>query len=209
MVEVNQRNSKKRSTLIKPKMTKEERRAKYTAIAKKRRDKQKEIRGGGFHNQRFGRKEIVCFQCRKPGHTVANCPMSAAGNDEAADDKGTTEVLCYKCGSTKHSLSECTKRGSSRELPYAKCFICSEMGHLSSQCSKNKKGIYVNGGSCRYCDSTEHLATDCPDKRKKKRTVDPAGDTDINELLEQPKDAPPASAAGLPNNKKKKRMVKF
>ncbi|CAJ1927708.1 unnamed protein product [Cylindrotheca closterium] len=200
MGESNQRNSNKGSTLKKPKMTKEERRAKYTALARKRRDKQKEQRG--VHNQRFGHnKQIVCFQCRKSGHTVATCPLNA-GNE--AVDK-CTKVLCYKCGSTKHSLSECTHRDSSKELPYAKCFICGEMGHLSSHCSKNKKGIYVNGGSCRYCGSTEHLATDCNDKKKKK-TVDPVGETDINDLLEKPKDA---HASAAPPKKKKQRVVKF
>ena len=50
------------------------------------------------------------------------------------------------------------------------------------------------------------MATDCRDKKKKKKTVDPVGDTDIDDLLEKPKDAP-ASAA--PPKTKKQRVVKF
>lgn len=199
MGESNQQSSNRGSTLKRPKMTKEERRAKYTAIARKRREKQRDQRGGRF-NRRSGIKQIVCFRCRRPGHTVAKCPLNA-GNETV---ETCAPVLCYKCGSTEHSLSECTYRDSSNELPFAKCFICSKMGHLSSQCSENKNGIYVNGGSCRYCGSIEHLATNCPDKKAKKKKVDPVGGTDINDLLEKPKEA---FASSAPTVKKKKRVV--
>ena len=203
MGESSQQNSNKGSALKKPKMTKEERRAKYTAIAQKRREKQRNQRGGGFSKDRPQKKKIVCFQCRKSGHTVANCPLNTGNGDV----EKSSPVVCYKCGSTEHSLSECTNRDSSNAgLPFAKCFICSEMGHLSSQCSKNKKGIYVNGGSCRYCGSIEHLATKCPNKNERKKKLDPVGDTDINDLLEAPKDATTKSTAP---KEKKKRVVKF
>ena len=207
MGESNQRDSSKGSTLKKPKMTKEERKAKYTAIARKRREKQRD-QSGGFNKSRCGNKQIVCFQCRKTGHTVANCPLNNGLNNGNESVENSTSVLCYRCGSTEHNLAACEERkNSSNELPYAKCYICSKMGHLSSQCSENKNGIYVNGGSCRYCGSTEHLASNCPDKKKKTKRIDPVEDTDINDLLEKPKDA--SGNSEPPQKKTKKRVVKF
>lgn len=187
--------------LKKPKITKEERRAKYTAIARKRREKLNS-RGPRHH----GKNEIVCYQCRQAGHTVGNCPMKGSGSVE------NEQLLCYKCGSTAHSLSECPKRNSSNKLPFATCFICKEKGHLASGCPENKNGIYVNGGSCRFCGSRDHLATVCPDKKKKKKISVPNDEPDIDDLLEQE----PKKGSGsiekeesITEKRKKRRVVKF
>jgi zinc finger CCHC domain-containing protein 9 len=188
----------------KPRMTKEERRAKYTAIAKKRREKQKNRQGG----RQFGSKriEMVCFQCRQIGHTVRNCPM----NEGNANNDKNVELLCYKCGSTEHSLGSCPKRDNNRnDLPYAKCFICNEKGHLASSCPQNKKGIYVNGGSCRHCGSRDHLATACTmatNAKKKKKEITGV-ETDVDDLLEKPKEK--SSKEKKPDKTKTRRVVKF
>ena len=190
----------------KPKMTKEQRREKYTAIAKKRREKQNQRQfgqfGGGTRN-----KQIVCYQCRQVGHTIGNCPMNNNNitnqgpentKNETADptaannsNTSTTEILCYRCGSTEHNIHSCPKRndGNNRnDLPYATCFICNQKGHLASACTQNSRGIYVNGGSCRYCGGTDHLKTDCPEKKKKKKErQEKRGEPDIEELLEEDK----------------------
>jgi zinc finger CCHC domain-containing protein 9 len=186
-----------KSGIKKPTMTKEERREKYTAMAKKRRDK---MQNRGPRPNGGGSKEIVCYQCRQTGHSVTNCPMKG---DDASEN---SEMLCYRCGSTKHALSSCKKRSS--DLPFATCFICKEKGHLASGCSQNEKGIYVNGGSCRYCDSRDHLATVCPDKKKKKQRTDPNDEVDINDLLEA---EPPSKKAEtkVAEAPKKRRVVKF
>eukprot|EP00980_Cylindrotheca_fusiformis_P028104 scaffold22581_cov123-Cylindrotheca_fusiformis.AAC.1 len=188
-----------KSGLKKPKITKEERRAKYTAIARKRREKLQN-RGPRHH----GRKEVVCYQCRQAGHTVGNCPMKGSGNSDDA------QLLCYKCGSTEHSLSSCPKRNISNDLPFATCFICKEKGHLASGCSQNKKGIYVNGGSCRFCGLRDHLATACPEKKKKKKP-ESIEEPDIDDLLEEP--AKPTTIetgkAEIEQKSKKRRVVKF
>jgi hypothetical protein len=186
-----------KSGLKKPTMTKEERREKYTAMARKRREKMQN-RGSRHH----GSKEGVCYQCRQTGHSVGNCPMKGNGASE------NSELLCYKCGSTKHSLSSCQKRSSSNELPFATCFICKEKGHLASGCAQNEKGIYVNGGSCRFCDSRDHLATVCPDKKKKKKS-DPTDEVDINDLLEEPTTTSKKAETKVAEMPKKRRVVKF
>lgn len=164
----------------KPKMTKEERRKKYTDIARKRREKQ-----NGFRRGEGKSKNFVCYNCRQPGHNAADCPNLGGGSgaengvctpvarrDGSSSSSTPATILCYKCGSTEHALHNCPKRhrGDRSHLPFATCFICNEKGHLASACSKNKTGIYVNGGCCRTCGSTQHLATNCPERKKKKRS---------------------------------------
>lgn len=205
----------------KPKMTKEERRKKYTDIAKKRREKQNGER------RRMGNKSSVCYNCRQPGHNASECPNLARGSENAICTPvapGTT--LCYKCGSTEHALHQCPKRhrGNRSDLPFATCFICNEKGHLASACSQNKTGIYVNGGSCRVCGSLQHLATDCPEKKRKKKNAAENSNKEEDELKEllQVEDEPSwtvsktkkgnqdkTKAKSEEPKKKKKRVVNF
>ena len=158
---------------IKPKMTKDERRAKYTNLAKERRQRQ-------FNQKKHS--NTICYNCRKKGHAVSECPLNGNGNGNGNDNgngngdtAGTCTIIssgattstsagynniCYKCGQNDHSLKACPKltreeKQSARKnggklnyhtmkLPFATCFICKQKGHLSSQCDKNKHGIYVN-----------------------------------------------------------------
>ena len=179
-----------------PRMTKEERRQKYTDIARSRRTKQQD------QNRK---KDAICYHCRQQGHFVADCPA-----------KNESEVLiCYKCGSTEHGLAACPKRdeGNLTDLPFASCFLCKLKGHLISQCPQNAKGLYVNGGECRHCGSKQHLASKCPDKSKKSRKEkEPqTGSESIDDLLErdeaQEKKQKKIDAKNVPT--KKRRIVKF
>ena len=156
-------------------ITKEERREKYTAIAKERQLKKQQ-------------KDLTCFRCRQMGHSIQYCTNAAA---VGIDDNGTVDVkptdhtdydntdtsetmshnikknkshkspivapiCCYRCGSTEHNLASCPSNSSSKhkkaaselqhqELPFATCFICQERGHIASQCQQNQHGIYVQG----------------------------------------------------------------
>lgn len=208
----------------KPKMTKEERRKKYTDIARKRRQKQNGTRHGG------GNKNSVCYNCRQPGHNAADCPEA---NKETvctivgSKDGSSSATLCYKCGSTEHALHNCPKRhrGDPTDLPYATCFICGEKGHLASACSQNKHGIYVNGGSCRFCGSQQHLATNCPEKKKRKKEPTESNRNDKEQALldealqveddpggtisQTKKTSKETKKLSLTEPKKKKRVVNF
>lgn len=185
------------STFVsKRKITKVERREKYTAIAKERQ----------MLNQQ---KDLTCFQCRQKGHTVQFCTQANIddSNDVASKSarskkhlaKPIMHACCYKCGSMEHSLAKCPKRASGKsekedtELPFATCFICQRKGHLSSQCSQNEHGIYVNGGQCKHCSSIYHRASDCPNNKKVKSALSDAeklrmdeniGNVDLSELVE-------------------------
>ena len=188
-------------------MTKEERRAKYTEIARKRRQKQQ-----GFRKNGRTSSSMVCYRCRQPGHTIANCPSIEPESRQSQPDKQeSVGTLCYRCGSTEHTLSNCTKPRckivGDEELPFATCFLCKEKGHLVSGCPKNKRGIYVNGGSCRVCGSQQHRANDCPEKKRKKQHTENQDD-DVSHLLEEPH--PRHSNEEKPQKeKKKRRVVKF
>mmetsp|Transcript_29381 Transcript_29381/g.60954 ORF Transcript_29381/g.60954 Transcript_29381/m.60954 type:complete len:287 (+) Transcript_29381:191-1051(+) len=66
----------KKGRKIKPKITKEERRAKYTALARARRDK---------HMDKQRDKNLICYKCRKRGHSAENC-VEVENNDNNNND---------------------------------------------------------------------------------------------------------------------------
>jgi len=110
-------------------------------------------------------KKLVCFNCREPGHMLADCPNK---NDVTCDTMPGAAGHCFKCGSLEHTSKDC-KSKLKRENAYrfAVCFICKQEGHLAKACPDNPKGLYPNGGGCVFCGSVEHLKRDCPRKLEK------------------------------------------
>lgn len=108
-------------------------------------------------------KREVCYNCRKGGHVLSECPdlKSKIPSADAA------EGVCFKCGSTEHRQFEC-KVQRDKEFRFATCFICKEPGHIARQCPDNPKGLYPNGGSCKLCGDVTHLRKDCPTLTDKK-----------------------------------------
>lgn len=170
----------KQKRIPKRKLTKQQRREKYTTQARERRQKNSD--------KKFN-IDKVCFNCRKKGHTVAYCPQVTPDSKYGQNSKAK---ICYKCGSSDHPLKKCPKltaeekKMSSRDkmdyhrmvLPFATCFICKQIGHLSSQCKENENGVYVKGGCCKTCGSKMHLSYMCPELNKEKSD---SGDNDKNE----------------------------
>ncbi|KMQ95481.1 zinc finger cchc domain-containing protein 9 [Lasius niger] len=141
-------------------------------------------------------KKQVCFNCRKSGHNLSDCPE--LGRDEACTG------ICFKCGSTEHTHFEC-KVNKDSTYRYAKCFICREQGHIAVECPDNPKGIYPHGGCCKICGAVTHLKKDCPDLVKGKEdsaiTVEKMDDFAIESLQEDVK----KNGDKLPKNK----IIKF
>lgn len=108
-------------------------------------------------------KRDVCYNCRKGGHNLSDCPelKSKIPGENGADG------VCFKCGSTEHRQFEC-KVQKDKEFRFASCFICREQGHIARQCPDNPKGLYPNGGGCKLCGDVTHLRKDCPTDQDKR-----------------------------------------
>ena len=181
--------NKKKTKKIKVKLTKEERREKYTSAARIK-------RASKLDKKRFA--DVACFFCRQTGHSVANCKEASVAQ------------LCYKCGSTEHRLKDCPKqqqqrRSTEENLPFARCFLCHQVGHIASQCSKNSHGIYVMTGSggCRECGSFQHLAVNCPDKQQQRQRKNTNNTTN----MDRDDDDSSRSSVGMQQSNKSKDLT--
>ncbi|CAG9857896.1 unnamed protein product [Phyllotreta striolata] len=102
-------------------------------------------------------KKNVCYNCRRSGHNLSECPV--LNKDELVASSSTG--ICFKCGSTEHAHFEC-KVVKQQEFKFAQCFVCNEQGHIARQCPDNARGLYPKGGACRECGDVTHLKKDCP-----------------------------------------------
>ena len=171
------KNKQSSPATSKPKITKAERKEKYTRLARERSAQQALRRRG---------QSLVCFHCRERGHAVEHCPNVTAGKNKGPRGAGRPKI-CYKCGSTEHGLGACPQRneGDANDLPFASCFVCGEKGHLASGCSKNEKGIYINGGECKTCGSKQHLSKDCPKRAEgEQKKADSDSDEDSQQFAD-------------------------
>ncbi|XP_041982383.1 zinc finger CCHC domain-containing protein 9-like [Aricia agestis] len=147
-------------------------------------------------------KREVCYNCRKGGHNLSDCPdlKSNIPGKEAA------EGVCFKCGSTEHRQFEC-KVQRDKEFRFATCFICKESGHIARQCPDNPKGLYPNGGCCKLCGDVTHLKKDCHTIKEKKEETSiklPTLNNDVEDIGFKP-----AATNTQQTEVKKPKKIKF
>lgn len=129
--------------------------------------------------------KMVCFNCRKPGHLLVDCPETALSSNETKSMKGPkSNSHCFKCGDANHTSKECvSKLKGADAYQFATCFICKQVGHLAKSCPDNPKGMYPKGGGCKFCGSVEHLKSDCTRKAEKDKRQEVRLNTIRNKTL--------------------------
>lgn len=117
----------------------------------------------------------VCYQCRKSGHVLAQCPENHGDKKKNARPP---PGVCYKCGAADHTSKNCeSKLKGADAYRFASCFVCGQNGHLAKSCPDNPRGLYPKGGGCRFCGSVEHLKSDCTRKSEKDARTEIRADT--------------------------------
>nr|XP_023023519.1 ankyrin repeat domain-containing protein 12-like [Leptinotarsa decemlineata] len=149
-------------------------------------------------------KKKVCFNCRKSGHNLSECPE--VGKSELSQNLASG--ICFKCGSTEHTHFEC-KVVKGQQFNYAQCFICNEQGHISRQCPDNTRGLYPKGGSCNVCGDVTHLKRDCPQYQAQQQRhessiqIETFGDGNPDVLDQN------SAVSKFPVNRKQNKIIKF
>lgn len=131
-----QGKGKKKDKSALPKMTYEERRAKFL-----KHNKSVRVNKPGSHKRVVRATPIstthphlisqhrmpsqVCFGCRKPGHRMEKCP-----------EKDQATHICFNCGSERHALRDCPQPSAGGEavthIPHAA--YPPTLSQLSSEC---------------------------------------------------------------------------
>lgn len=161
---------------------------------------------------KFKADQKCCFQCRKPGHTLIDCPETSVNQDSGAG-------ICFKCGSTEHTSVRCKAKVAPGDFPFATCFVCNQRGHLASKCPDNPRGLYPNGGGCTLCGNVEHFRRDCPENDRMRGIDNMALDTldgaSAGKSADAAEDVPLATMPTYGKDKRKKKgggkakVVKF
>lgn len=134
-----------------PKLSKDERKRKFTQELTEEREEQKS-------------KHIQCLGCRKKGHMLRDCPDKDPSSSSASSKAVSSSGHCFNCGSSSHALRDCPEPNDGKALKFAKCFICQGIGHISKACPENANGLYPQGGCCHICLQKTHLVRDCPER---------------------------------------------
>lgn len=94
----------------------------YVTARKKRVTLKYNLIGFNIKTNRLFKRKVafsspqVCFNCRKPGHGLTDCP-------EAVRDEEMGRDICYRCGSTEHDIRKCKAKvdpalGESSQLDF-------------------------------------------------------------------------------------------
>ena len=74
---------------------------------------------------------MICFNCRKSGHGVQDCPEKTHGMD-----KNLKSRVCFICGSKDHRALQCPSNPRGLYPDGGGCKFCGDVTHLYMACPK-------------------------------------------------------------------------
>jgi hypothetical protein len=106
-----------------------------------------------------------CFNCKDPGHQLADCPHPRAPKD------------CWNCGKAGHLSRDCpdpeTQESLKARKDNAQCHHCGEKGHIARYCPKK------DGKEVKFAAASGENANDKPDGVEEHAVVDLSGTYDL------------------------------
>ncbi|TTK47641.1 Zinc finger CCHC domain-containing protein 9 [Bagarius yarrelli] len=120
--------------------------------------------GRRIKRQNAKKSSMVCFNCRKPGHGLADCPK--------ADDEEMGRGICFRCGSTEHEIQRC--RAKVDPAMGGCCRICGSVEHFQKDCPDHQtttKSITLGRLSDRISADHEDISVSVPHVARKKVKV--------------------------------------
>lgn len=107
---------------------------------------------------------MVCFNCRKPGHGVADCPEKTAGM--GANIKAR---VCFICGDKRHRALKCPNNPRGLYPEGGGCKFCGDVTHLYAACPKKlgQKESEAKGEVISTFDPFENTELEMFDRKQK------------------------------------------